>query len=296
MPDLDWPYEGARPERSGRARFAQAGSNICLDFHGDPRSAQLVVFSDGNHHMALEGALRAFLGAHPQAGDVFYATTPPRVIVDALKVGGTRVGNLTLAVRPHVFISPAPVLERLLAEGYVRSHRPFARSLGAALLVRNGNPKRILEIADLARAEVRVFLSNPVTEEVSHRAYVETLKKVAARERVALDMLDADTKPARLVYGEAIHHREAPQCIADGRADVAVVFHHLALRYVRIFPDDFEMVRLGRGAGDDPDHVVSDIHAGLVGDGGEWGARLVEFMTSETVARIYQSHGLATVA
>jgi len=295
MAALDWPYEGAQPPLEGVARFVHAGSNICLDFHGDPCSAQLVAFSDGNHHMALAAALCAFRDAHPQAGGVFYATTPPRVIVEALKAGGVRLGNLTIVVKPHVFISPRPVLERLAAEGYVRSHRPFARSLGVALLVSKGNPKAIRGVADLARAGVRVFLSNPVTEAVSYLAYAETLRKVAAREGVALDFLDPDSRPARVVCGELIHHREAPQCVADGAVDVAVVFHHLALRYVRIFPDRFETVPLGLGAGADPEHVASAIHAGLVGDGGEWGARLMDFLTGPVAARIYESHGLAAL-
>ena len=32
------------------------------------------------------------------------------------------------------------------------------------------------------------------------------------------------------------HHREAPQALADGEADVAMVCYHLALRFVRVYP------------------------------------------------------------
>ena len=32
-----------------------------------------------------------------------------------------------------------------------------------------------------------------------------------------------------IVFGERIHHREAPQALADGKADVAMVYYHLAL-------------------------------------------------------------------
>ena len=54
---LSWPREGAMPPDVNAARFSQPASNICLDFHGDPRISQLVVFSDGNHHMALAEVL-----------------------------------------------------------------------------------------------------------------------------------------------------------------------------------------------------------------------------------------------
>lgn len=43
-------------------------------------------------------------------------------------------------------------------------------------------------------------------------------------------------------YGESIRHREAPQAIQDGRADAALVFYRLGLRYRRVFPADFDFV------------------------------------------------------
>lgn len=288
---LDWPYEGAAPPDINVPCFSQPASNICLDFHGDPRGAKLVVFSDGNHHMALAEALALFRSRHPAVSDIFYATTPPRVIVEALKFGALLLGNLRLSVTPHVFISPAPVLERLRQDGYLREHKAFMKSRGSVLLVRKGNPKRVTGIADLVRDEVRIFLSNPLTETPSYEAYATTLRRIAARDRLNFRFLEAAPGSSpRVVYGDCIHHREAPQSLADDRADVAVVFYHLALRYTRIFPDLFEMVALT--ANDDPAQMISTVHIGLVGDGGEWGARLVEFMLSSDVAAAYRHHGL----
>lgn len=291
---LNWPYEGATPPGADIARFSQPASNVCLDFHGDPRTARLVVLADGNHHMALAEALALFRSQHPLINDIFYATTPPRVIVDALKSGTLLLGNLTLSIKPHVFISPAPVLERLRKDGYVREDAQFATSLGNVLLVRKGNPKRIAGAADLAREEVRIFLSNPVTEAVSHEVYATTLRRISARDGLNFHFLDsAPGVLPRIVYGDCIHHREAPQSLADDRADVAVIFYHLALRYTRIFPALFEIVALTEK--DDPAQVISTLHVGVVGDGGEWGERLREFMLSDEVAAVYRHHGLASV-
>lgn len=288
---LNWPYEGAPPPGGNIARFVQPASNICLDFHGDPRIAQLAVFSDGNHHMALAEALTLFRSKHPAINDIFYATTPPRVIVEALKSGALSLGNLRLSVTPRVFISPAPVLERLVKDGYMREHEPFVKSRGSVMLVRKGNPQRLTGVADLAREDVRIFLSNPATETVSHEVYATTLRRIAARDGLDFGFLDAAPGSSpRMVYGDCIHHREAPQCLADDRADVAVIFYHLALRYTRIFPDLFEMVALTTD--NDPAQVISTVHIGLVGNGGEWGARLVEFMLSEEVTAVYRHHGL----
>jgi hypothetical protein len=65
---------------------------------------------------------------------------------------------------------------------------------------------------------------------------------------------------------------------------------------MRIFPEQFEIVPLGGSAGDPrpaPGNQVATVHAGLVDGGGEWGARLLEFLGRETVGEIYARHGLA---
>ena len=49
---LDWTSETVLAEDKIE-QWYQPLSNRVLDFHGDPIKANLVVFSDGNHHMAL---------------------------------------------------------------------------------------------------------------------------------------------------------------------------------------------------------------------------------------------------
>jgi len=290
---LDWPREWVR-ERADHPVWFHAGSNLCLDFHGDPTSAGLSVFSDGNHHMALAETLRQFFVHHPEVGDIFYATTPPGVLVEALAAGGFSLGNLFLPARPHLFIGPAPILERLTVNGLVAAHEPFMRSRGNVLLVAAGNPKAIGSSRDLARADVRVFLSNPRTESASYQIYAETLAHQARAHDVVFDFLESRSE--RVVYGERIHHREAPQAIYDGRADVAVLYFHLALRYTRIFPGCFEMVSLDGGANTEPvasnANVVTIYHLGVVGQGGKWGAPLRAFLQTERTTEIYRHHGL----
>lgn len=295
MAELSWPDERARG--AGEPRWAQARSNICLDFHGDPACAGLAVFSDGNHHMALQECLQTFLPRHAEIGDIFYATTPPGVLLQWLDAGALTVGNLRLSLRPQLFISPPKVLERVIAAGHATAHEPFMCSRGNVLLVLKANPKNIRGVSDLARADVKVFLSNPLTEAPSYQVYVETLKRFAEQRRVTLDFLGAgpDAPHPRVVFGERIHHRELPQALADGRADVAPAYYHLALRYTRIFQELFEIVALDGGAPEpspSPEQVISDFHLALIGDGGRWGGALREFLLGPEAAAIYRHHGL----
>ena len=294
MGTLNWPDEMACAASRDEPRFVHAGSNVCLDFHGDPSRARLVVFSDGNHHMALRETLHAFIEKFPAVEDIFYTTTPPSVALKMLRAGRLDIGNLRLSVVPHVFISPSSVLDQLVAEGRMHGNRPFMRSLGVVLLVRKGNPKNITGLADLRRKDVKLFLSNPLTEKVSYQIYTDCLHRMAMHDGTVLDFLahpPGQPDPEKLMYGEAIHHREAPQAIADGCADVAIVFYHLALRYQRIFPELFDSFWLSGSLGQQ-NCDVNSFSCGLIGDGGEWGRQLIEFLMSDEVTEIYSAHGL----
>ena len=302
--DLIWPAERPRTAAPG-SEWSQARSNLCLDFHGDPASAQLVVFSDGNHYMALAECAESFVRRTPGLHEVFYTTTPPSVYLTLLRTGELSLGNLTLRVRPNVVIGPRDVVERLHAQGEIGAPVAFARSRGNAYLVRAGNPKGIRGVADLLRPDVVPFMSNPDTEAASYGVYRETMLATAR-----IRGLDVETLERRLsgeagdggaiVFGERIHHREAPQALADGRADVAMVYYHLALRYVRVFPGEFEIVcegwdPEGEGNGDDEPAqgmVVTEYVVAPARWTGEWGEAFVGYMGSSEVAALYERHAI----
>lgn len=294
---LEWPEEITASVGSSSA-WRHPGTNLCLDFHGDPLKAKLVVFSDGNHHMALLETLALFQEQYSGLKDIFYATTPPGPILKLLKEGRLQIGNLVLSIVPHVFLSPPHVLADLVAGGFVKEHVPFVKNKGSVLVVKKGNPKKIRSISDLDREDVRIFISNPQTEKVSYDGYMATLLRVGREQGVNLEFLSRNDRSS-VVYGEKIHHREAPQAIADNRADVAIVYYHLALRYTRIFPSLFEMVALSGS----PEHsepsaanVIGLTHVGLVGDGGDWGERFLHFLSSSVVSGIYRKHGLCKIS
>jgi len=293
---LPWPLETAISAGNSQLRWSHHRSNICLDFHGDPVNARLVVFSDGNHHMALEAALQAFRIAHPDVNDIFYATTPPGVLVKYLQAGHLLLGNLSLSRQPQVFISPPDILTTLVQAGFAATHQPFMRSRGNVLLIRRENPKCIASIADVLRDDVRLFISNSVTEKASYEVYSQSLIQLAREAHLDIAALQKRlNEPEHTYMGESIHHREAPQCLIDGEADVALIYYHLALRYTRIFPELFDFIPLG-GDKENPQpapaNVSTTYHIGLIGDGGEFGARLLEFMLGDQVMQIYTQHGL----
>ena len=289
---LPWPLEAALPASELEAELHVPGSNLVLDLHGDPLRARLNVFSDGNHHMALEQALQAFVSEEADVEDIFYATTPPRVIIDALKGDGIRVGNLRLSVKPHIFISPDDVLEALHKQGLIGPHQPVMRSRTLAILVRKKNPKNINSPEQLLDPAIRLALSNPITEKASFGVYAAALCSIGEMAGKPAADTEAYLCSDQVAHSQIIHHREVPQILASDLADASLIYYHLALRYTRIFPDTFDLIELDVRELPDPDRFVTTYHMSVVGDGGEFGEKFQAFFKSATVADIYASHGL----
>lgn len=290
---LNWPAEAAQYPNDTVRAFAARGSNLVLDFHGDPATAGLAVFSDGNHHMALEASVRAFLNDNPEVGDVFYTTTPPAPLVDALKGEGLVIGNLRISRKPDVFIGPDNILQGLVDAGLMTQHVPFAESRGNVILVRKGNPKGIASVSDLLSDDITVTCSNPETEKASYSVYAEAAKGLAGENGDAL-VAKLSTAGSNTVHSQIIHHREVPELIGAGHADAAIIYYHLALRYTRIFPDIFELIDIGGVLSEKCSSLnpTTQYHIGLVADGGKWGKNFVSFMQSNTVQHLYEEHGL----
>ena len=109
-------------------------------------------------------------------------------------------------------IGPSDVVGRLHAEGEAGSPVPFARSRGNAFLVRGGNPKGISGVSDLLRDDVIPFMSNPDTEAASYAVYRDTIVETARLRGLDVRSLERrlSGESGAIVFGERIHHREAP--------------------------------------------------------------------------------------
>lgn len=295
---LKWPNESAT-QPGNQGTWQQPGSNICLDFHGDPVLAEMVIFSDGNHHMALQEVIQKFLQQNTELIDIFYATTPPNVLIKSLEQKGITLGNLVISRKPDVFIAPANIMQSLLERNIIASHQPFAQSRGNVLLIKKDNPKNIISVEDVLRPDVMLFISNPETEKASFQVYSDTLYALCKQQGIDKQLMQSKLSWESIctIFGEKIHHREAPQAIYSNTADVAMVYFHLALRYCRIFPDEFDFIPLG-GSKENPQpalgNLCTDYHVGMMNNAeNERSAQdFINFLLCDDGAAIYSSHGL----
>jgi hypothetical protein len=212
----------------------------------------LVIFTEGNHLMVLSsddivGAFPSWAKSQPQYANldltnIILVTLPQPILVQMIRTGGVALGNLILDVSrdsgfyPDVFMGYPEPLRQMHRLGVIEPQaRFFCKNRGVALLVRKSNPLGIHGLADVVRTGTRIAL--PDAGDVRAKciaATEELLGKPAADALVAGET----SFPGRL----GIMHRDLPEMVARGYADVAFTWYHLVSYWARIFPNHFEFI------------------------------------------------------
>jgi extracellular solute-binding protein len=220
--------------------------------------ASLVIFTEGNHLMVLSssdivGAFSSWATSHRQYADldltnIVIVTLPQPILLEMVRTGAVALGNLTLEVSrssgfyPDIFMGYPEPLRELRRLGVIGPEaRFFCKNRGVALLVRKGNPHAIHGLPDVVRASVPMALPDAGDVRAKCRAAANDLLGEPAAN--ALFAAEVGSFPGRL----GIMHRDLPEMIARGYADVAFTWRHLVSYWARIFPNQFEFIEV-RGA------------------------------------------------
>ena len=256
---LVWPVVSKRPP--GIRAFAGHTDTVpdIVGRIGTPSS--LVIFTEGNHLMVLlsddiVGAFPSWAKSQPHYADldvdnIVVVTLPQPAVVQMILTGGIALGNLTLDVSrksgfyPDIVMGGPEPLRELRKSGVIEPQaRFFSKNRGPALLVRKGNPLGIQGLVDVIRTGTRIALPDAVGEpgaRTRYRAAVEALIGKSAAD--AVFAAEAAHFPGRL----GIVHRDLPEMVARGYADVALTQYHLVSYWTRIFPNHFELVPVSGG-------------------------------------------------
>jgi Bacterial extracellular solute-binding protein len=250
---LVWPT--AAPRRRGVPSFAGHTNTVpdILGRIGTPPS--LVIFSEGNHLMALlsgdvVGSFSSWAELQPHYADldlqnIVVVTLPQPIVVQMIQAGGITLGNLSLDVSrasgfyPDVVLAGPDPLKQLRKLGVLEPNaRFFSKNRGRALLVRKGNPLGIRALTDVARTRARLAQADATEAgaRAGNRAAIEQLIGKSAAD--AFFAAEAETFPGRL----GITHRDVPEMLARGYADVGLTQYHLISYWARTFPNLFELV------------------------------------------------------
>jgi molybdate transport system substrate-binding protein len=293
---LEWPAELPQALSPEATHYISGKSNVVLDLHGSDRDPDLVIFMAGNQYRVIPELLAAFrkwVRAQPRhhgakVERIFYATTPPGRLIDAMESGQLVLGNYWLDVRPDalwpdVFMTGPRQQRRLRKSNYIDGWSVYTRNRGVVLLIRAGNPKGIHGISDLLREDVRVAISSPVREPASYESYSNTLRAQGGAAFPELIL-----KKATTISPAAVHHRENPQFIYDDQVDVAPMYYHFGEYLKSHIPAVFDYVALPERG-----NFRDELAISLIRNAPHRAAALawIDFMRSEEAAAIYNKNG-----
>ena len=266
----------------------QSGDRL-YDLHGriaNCKDMDLVVSTEGNYNMALgEYWQTVFLKKYARDVKSWYYTTSPPISVEQIKNSSLTFGNLDLACRPQIAIGNKKIMKKL-ADAKVIDGKPVAikQTRGNVLLVKKGNPKHIKSIWDLGRDDVQVMTPNPWIERGAFTNYTKSIYHIAQQDphppagwnadRLFNAIFGAGAKPGKWLYGDRIHHRDEPQAVAYGHADVAMIMYQLGHWTATSFPDKMEIIPLGGSVADPQPLPGSTIGTSFMARiNGHWTAR-----------------------
>jgi molybdate transport system substrate-binding protein len=271
---------------AGAARsvtFSVPPADQVLDLHGDPGDAQLVIFAAGNQFMVMPSLIHAFQERHPEIARIYYETLPPGIVLDQIRGGDLRVGNLLISAKPDVVLAGTRGMHELQGTGYVDTWVPYA-SNELAIMVRKGNPLRVHSLVDLGRSDVRVAMPNPKWEGVAEQvetAYAKAGGAALVREIVVTKVEEGTTLFTR------IHHRQTPMYLLQSRADAGPVWLSEAL-YAQRIGEPLTLVRIPAS-----DNVTASYDAAVLRDAPHLAAAqaFVDFIKTSEARAIYASFG-----
>jgi len=219
---------GGKTKDAGHSKdyrtFHQGGK---VDFGkiGDSYTADLVLYLAGNQFMVMQELIGDFLAKHPKVKTVYVETIPPGQILKQQILKQGQINGQNTAQNPDVFASVnLGHLKTLKKKGIMDTHMIYIHNK-LELMVAQGNPKGIKGPKDLARDDLVQSHPNPLTEGIFRFYGSEMLKDLGLHEKVTGGaMCNACWAVKDKTWFTKRHHRETPDRIEKGQADVGIVW------------------------------------------------------------------------
>lgn len=191
---------------------------------GDSYTADLVLYLAGNQFMVMEDLVRDFQKKNPGIQSVYVETIPPGQILNQIVKGGKINGQKT-AQNPDIYASVnLGHLKKLKARGLMSDYMIYTHNK-LELMVAAGNPKKIMGAKDLARGDLVQSHPNPLTEGIFKFYGAEMLRDLGLHKKVTADAKCRNCWAIKnKTWFTQRHHRETPDRIERGKADVGIVW------------------------------------------------------------------------
>jgi ABC-type molybdate transport system substrate-binding protein len=219
----------AQPMKGGHGAdyrtFFHANGEITYGAIGDSYTADLVMYLAGNQFMVMEELIKDFQGKHPDITTVYVETIPPGQILKGQLLQQGEIEGQQTAMNPDIFASVnINHLKKMNAKVKMSDYATYIHNK-LELMVAEGNPKDIKGPEDLGRDDLVQSHPNPLTEGIFKFYGSEMLKDLGLYEKVTGGK---ECRSCWAVEGKtwftSRHHRETPDRIEAGEADVGIVW------------------------------------------------------------------------
>ena len=206
-------------------RTFHADGNIAYGQIGDSYTADLVMYLAGNQFMVMEELITAFQEQNPAISTIYVETIPPGQILKGQLLQQGEIDGQQTAMNPDIFGSVnINHLKKMKSEGKMNEYAIYIHNK-LELMIAEGNPKGIAGVEDLGRDDLVQSHPNPLTEGIFKFYGSEMLKDLGLYEKVTGGQ---ECKSCWAVEGKtwftSRHHRETPDRIEKGEADVGIVW------------------------------------------------------------------------
>ena len=188
-------------------------------------TADLVMYLAGNQFMVMQELITDFQTKNPDIKTVYVETIPPGQILKGQLLKQGEIEGQPTAMNPDIFASVnIGHLKKLHAKELMNQHIIYIHNK-LELMVAEGNPKDIKGPQDLGRDDLVQSHPNPLTEGIFKFYGSEMLKDLGLYEKVTNG---AECRSCWAIEGmtwfTSRHHRETPDRIEKGEADVGIVW------------------------------------------------------------------------
>ncbi|RJR46834.1 MAG: ABC transporter substrate-binding protein [Desulfobacteraceae bacterium] len=282
------PWKGERNPSAEKGIVFQTGDiDNMPDFHGNPTTAEFVIFAGGNYFFALDELVAAFEKEHPELrGKIFYETIPPGVVARQMENGNTiTLGNFTLSIQPDIVQAGKNQIREMAAKGMVEGPGVDFISNRLAIMVQKGNPLGISSLSDLGKPGVRLANPNPETEGIAKK--IQQALRNAGGEDLVTEVYEKKVKRGEAFLTQ-IHHRQTPLWIMQGKADAGVVWVSEGL-FQEMIDHPLESVSIEDAHNEEGVEAAAIVrNARNPRTAGKW----LEFVRSERAVSIIEKYGM----
>ncbi|RLG12660.1 molybdenum ABC transporter substrate-binding protein [Candidatus Pacearchaeota archaeon] len=247
--------------------------------------AQLILFMAGNQFMVMDELIKAFQRKYPEVEYIFYETLPPGLEFKQIIAQGALFKGKLIPGNPDIYTCVTEdAMKELLEKGLIEDYSIYLHNR-IVLMVPEGNPANIKSVLDLGRDEVRV--SQPGEMEHIAKYIIKMYEKAGGKELVK-KILEEKKEKGTTIFTK-VHHRETPERIIKGEADVGPVWatevehaKRMGLKVEAVEPGEELDMR------DEVNYYIAKLKNAPNPENAE---KFLKFIFSEEAQKIYQSYG-----